>query len=479
MTMIRVLRLPQLIAVVWCLLGTHIVAAAPQEPAPNAARETVSARPEELDARVRSIVDRFEAKGFSGAVLVARDGKVVAECAAGSADLEGAIPNTPVTLFEIASLTKQFTAAAIMRLVQDGRLRLDDPISKHLPGVPENCHAITVEHLLRHTSGIPGSNSRGAGDDLAVVLPTFLAGGPRHEPGTHFEYWNQGYALLSEIVKRVSGRAYMDYCRAALFLPANMTTACFTGDAAPPGATVAVGRSRVGPPRSALEHPYGAYGFQYRGMGGTVCSVQDLFKWDRALAGDAVLNAESKAALFSPGPGNAALGWMVRRDAKGRQVQHHGGAVRGFTCDMRRFPEIDGMIAVLANDDGVRATAIADALERALLGDPPDPAESAQPLDRAGAERLIGTYRSEQGADIEIRIDEAGTVRFRVLMPPDHKEMRAGTVIMDASGQLFLKDEWTAYPLKVTPAAGDAAQTLSLGGPLFRRVVDAESPNAR
>ncbi len=140
----------------------------------------------EVGQHLARIVQRADGLGFSGAVLAARGGKVVVATAVGTADAEGR-PCSPATLFEIASATKQFTAAAVLRLVQDGRLKLDDPIGEHLPGVPETCGAITVRHLLQHTSGMPGTNSMGAGDDLARVLPFFLRGGPRHAPGTHWE----------------------------------------------------------------------------------------------------------------------------------------------------------------------------------------------------------------------------------------------------------------------------------------------------
>lgn len=387
--------------------------------------------------RCRSIVSRFAEDGFTGAVLVARDGAIVAEMAVGHADLEGTVPNTPETLFEIASLTKQFTAAAVLKLVEEGKLRLDDPISKHLPGVPENCRAITIEHLLRHTSGIPGTNSHGHGDDIDVVLPTFLQGGPRHEPGTHWEYWNQGYAIVTEIIARAAGRPYVDYCKEMLFRPAGMTTACFTGDAAPEGAVVATGRSRMGPPRSALEHPYGAYGFQYRGMGGAVCSVRDLWKWDRALRGDGVLNEGSRKELFTQGIGSYALGWMISTDPQGRVVERHGGGVRGFVCDMRRYPDLDGTVIVLANDDRARLLDLVSALERALRDEPPGPEESLKPLPPELADALVGTYRSGRGTLLTVKRQGRATSAMLHFMPPDGPR-RDSRLLVDDKGAIMI-----------------------------------------
>jgi CubicO group peptidase (beta-lactamase class C family) len=172
------------------------------------ARENEKYSNSEVGRCIVEFVERSESGGFSGAVLAARKGAVVASVGVGSADLAGKIPNTPATLFEIASATKQFTAAADPRLVQQGRLELDDSIAVYLPGIPQNCRAITVQQLLQHTSGIPGTNTFGAGDEIEKVLPHFLRGGPKHPPGTHLEYWNQGYALLTEIIAVASGKEY-------------------------------------------------------------------------------------------------------------------------------------------------------------------------------------------------------------------------------------------------------------------------------
>jgi len=418
--------------------------------------------------RVKSIVDRAAAEGFSGAVLVARDGSIVAESGAGFADLGGTVANTPDTLFEIASLTKQFTAAAILRLAQDGSLRLDDPISKHLPGVPESCKSITIEHLLRHTSGIPGTNSQGSGQDLEVVLPLFLKGGPRHEPGTHWEYWNQGYALLSEIVRRSSGRSWSAYCKERLFTPAGLANACFTGDPIPAGATVAMGRSAHGPPRSALEHPYGGDGFQYRGMGGAVCSVRDLWKWDRALCGDTVLNDASRESLFRPGLRSYGLGWFVTRGPGGREVHSHGGSVRGFICDMRRLRDIDGVIIVLSNNDRMPIHALTQALERALRGEAPGPAENLKPLASELAAALAGSFQSDRGTVFSIVRDGAATRAQLHWSPPSGPVTRA-QLHLDAEGKVVILDGSDVIPIELERSGDGAVTAVMLMRERYRR----------
>ena len=357
-------------------------------------------------ARLAEAVDRCAAVGFSGAVLAARGGDVLFAGGVGFADLEGQVPNTANTLFELASATKQFTGAAICELVEQRKLGLDDPISEHLPGVPESCAAITVRHLLQHTSGIPGSNSRGGGDDLAAVVPVFLEGGPQHEVGTHWEYWNQGYALLAGIIERASGDGYGDFCTKALFAKAKMKSTRFTGDDAPRGSVVAVGSSANGAPRSALEHPYGSYGYQYRGMGGAVSNVWDLWRWDRALAGTKVLKEKTKRELFSPGLNDYALGWFVR-EAGGRAVQSHGGSVRGFVCEVKRFPDDDGAVFVLANRDGFPVYRVSGLVEAVLFD--ADHELPPPPLAAAAQAGLVGEYAGPDETRLTIASDGVAT----------------------------------------------------------------------
>lgn len=435
----------------------------------------------EVGERIVEFVRRAEARGFSGAVLAAKGGEVVAAVGVGSADLSGRRSNTPATLFEIASLTKQFTGAAVMRLVQEGKLALDDPIAKHLPGVPENCAAITVEHLLRHTSGIPGSNSQGGGDQIERVLPLFLRGGPAHEPGTRWEYWNQGYAILSEIIARASGKSYTEYCREALFTPAGMRWTCFTGDEAPHGgeggeAAVAVGRSAMGPPRSALEHPYGSYGFQYRGMGGVVTNVWDLWRWDRALHDDEVLSEASKAELFKPGLRGYALGWFVREARRPGEgvVLSHGGGVRGFICEMRRYPEHDAAVIVLCNRDDAPLGFVVEGVERLLFGG--GDADGAGAADGPGAAlralgeetqaALAGRYRDERGNVLVVEADGVATwARIEWAAGPVTRAILG----LDGEGEAVLDDGAERHRLGIERGEGGEAQSITILKMIYRR----------
>ncbi|HEX6960696.1 MAG TPA: serine hydrolase domain-containing protein [Lacipirellula sp.] len=337
--------------------------------------------------------------GFSGAVLAGRNGKVIAAVAVGES---GGKPLEVTTLFEIGSCTKPFTAVAVMKLVEQGKLALDDSIADHLPGVPENCRAITVRHLLQHTSGIPGTNYQGSGTKLAAVLPLFLDGGPRTKPGERHEYWNQGYALLSEVIARASGKSYTAYVRDEIFKPCKMQSSCFTGDRLPKGAVASIGVSTTGRNRGALEHPYGEYGFQYRGMGGLVTNLVDLWRFDRTLAAEKLLTTESIAEMTRPGPEGYALGWRVTRLDSGRTVHYHSGSVRGFLASIRRDPEDDGCLVVLANSDASAPFDLVQSQCEAVMEGREASVELPKQLDPKLIEELAGVYRDEKGRTMTV-----------------------------------------------------------------------------
>lgn len=408
------------------------------------------------------VVNASESLGFSGTVLVADKGKVITACGVGFADLENRQPLESTTLFEIASASKPFTAVAVCKLVESGKLKLDDSISDHLPGVPESCKAITVRHLLQHTSGIPGTNSQGRGDDLAAVLPLFLKGGPTSKPGTHWEYWNQGYALLTEIIARASGKSFVEFCRSEIFAAAKMKSTCFTGDRKPKAATVAVGRSKTGAPRSAFEHPYGSFGFEYRGMGGVVTNLPDLWKFDRALRRNRLLSAENQEVMFTPGLEDYALGWRVgNRD--GHAYQSHSGSVRGFLSDLRRYPDDNASIFLLCNDDASTTYPIMKSLER-LLFDNPKFAMIPKAIPEEQQERLVGTYVSEKNHPLIVEaIGEVtkGRIEWGFAVTHGHLGMNENQKLVFFDGNLS--------ELKLEPEYSGPVQTIHFGKSVYRR----------
>lgn len=350
-----------------------------------------------------------EDAGFRGAVLAAQDGKVIAAVAVGPLGDEKGEELRVDTLFEIASCTKSITAIAVLKLVEDGQLSLNDSITKHLPGIPDSCQGITVRHLLQHTSGIPGTNTKGSGKDLAKVLPTFLKGGPQNPPGENHEYWNQGYSLLSEVIARASGKTYIQYVREAILNPCKMTSTRFTGQRAPRKASVSIGVSAQGANRSALDHPYGEYGFQYRGMGGLVTNLIDLWRLDRTLASEELLDSKSLEEMTRPGKAGYALGWRIKKIDSGAIVHEHTGKVRGFLASIQRNPSSDGCLFVLANSDSSAPfEMVRQGCENLLEGkDPPVYSKpAADPgLDSSLISELVGTYRDKKGRTFTVSLD--------------------------------------------------------------------------
>ena len=302
-----------------------------------------------LEQQFARVAEVAAEKNFSGIVVAEKNGTIVASQSFGFADASAKTPIDSNTLFEIGSVTKPVTALAVMILERKGKLSLEDSISKHLPNVPDNCHGITIRHLLQHTSGIPGTNYGPHSKDVEVITKAYLRGGPRQEPGTRFEYWNQGYALLAAIIAKSTNQSYQDAMQELVLRPAKMNGSCFTGDKPPKGLSVSIGKSTIGADRSALDHPYGDfYGLQYQGMGGLVSNANDMVKFIAALR-------KSKAHLeqmLQPGPdGSYGIGWKIENLNDANQRVFHSGSVRGFLAAISWYPDQKASIIVLANSD--------------------------------------------------------------------------------------------------------------------------------
>jgi CubicO group peptidase (beta-lactamase class C family) len=297
--------------------------------------------------------------GFSGAFLVARGGDVVLHEGYGLADRENDVPYTAATVFDIGSITKQFTAAAILKLEEEGRLQTDDPISRFFPDVPEDKQPITVHHLLTHSAGLVD----GFGHDYEVMsrdslVELALASRLQWEPGTRYGYSNAGYSLLGAIIEIASGQAYEQYLRARLFAPAGMRQ---TGYTMPDwtGAELAVGyrgNRRWGTPLDQRWAPDGPW-WNLRTNGGLLSTLEDLYRWHLALHDDLVLSAASKAKLFAPhvamnteGSRHYGYGWMVSTTSRDTRLVAHTGGNPYFFADFNRFVDEDVVILMASNE---------------------------------------------------------------------------------------------------------------------------------
>lgn len=342
----------------------------------------------DLAEQIKSRVDAAaKDAGFSGAVLVAKDGEVILAHAAGQQDNSAKDELQTTTLFEIASCTKSFTGVAAVLLQQQGRLNLDDSIAEHLPGVPDHCKSITVRHLLQHTSGIPGDTYGPRTSDASAAVAAFLRNAPKSRPGTKHEYWNQGYALLSEVIASASGKSFADFCKEEIFAPVKMTSSRFNGDEAPADRQVAVGKSLQGPKRSALSHPYSdSYDFSYRAMGGMVTNVWDINRFFNVLDGESLLTKESIVEMTTIGKSDYALGWKIQGKDDDLAWWHSGG-VRGFVSVMKYFPNTKSHYIILTNsDDGRAVWPLAQYFDQALKG------QLLGPIDGEMLAKISGTY---------------------------------------------------------------------------------------
>jgi len=284
--------------------------------------------------------------GFWGAVAVGIDGRIAFERGYGLADYD-ARPNAPDTLFEIASVSKQFTAAAVLRLHQDGALDVRGTLGEHFANVPADKSGITILQVLRHTSGL--SPRVGLPYASPATRDEFLQrvweSEPEREPGAGFEYNNAGYALLAALVEVRSGQTFENYCHGALFAPAGLKDTGFIQDDRVDGARAAVRLHKQEVDGTAHDWHWG---WGYRGMGGVVSTVRDLVRWDAALREGTILDNATRAIYYATeGETDHACGWRVGRTDRGTTKIEHGGAVAGFFSQYSRFPEDRGLVIVV------------------------------------------------------------------------------------------------------------------------------------
>ncbi|MCI0585331.1 MAG: beta-lactamase family protein [Planctomycetes bacterium] len=365
-------------------------------------------------AEVGAYLARAAAFGFSGQVLVAEKGQVVVDACFGSIDGERGAPILPDSPFNVASFTKQFTAAAVLRLEADGKLRVDDPIGRLLPGVPEEKAGITIHHLLTHTAGLRRDSIRPSDPALSTrdeTVKRVLASPLRSKPGERFAYSNDGYRLLAAIVEKVSGQTYRDFVAERLFGPAGMRNTSTYDDPRWAGAAVATGFDEW--------HSLGSFrdwtaGWHRLGSGGIVSTARDLYAWHLALAGDRVLPPAARARMFAkqtPAEDGASYGYgaFLKETKDGKPLVFHGGDNAGYHSEVRWYPQDDRVLLLLTNRDrfgidggAVEKRVVADAIAGILSG-----ADVARPpatvsMPEADLRRFEGEYRFDDSSTARV-----------------------------------------------------------------------------
>jgi CubicO group peptidase (beta-lactamase class C family) len=332
-----------------------------------------------LGAQLDGFLSRLAAYGYSGSVLVAKGGRILLHEGYGLADRAARRPYTPETLFDIASIAKQFTAAAILKLEMEGKLKVEDPLGKFFPGAPPEKAAITLHQILTHTSGLRDTfgdeyEPITRGELLRRVFASQLLG----RPGRRYRYSNGGYSVLAAVVEVASGESYDDYLRSRLFTPAGMR---HTGFRVSPAdrARLAHGYGAGGDWGTPLDHPWAADGpyWELRGNGGILSTTGDLYRWHLALQGNRVLSAPERAKYVTPyvSEGRWAhteygYGWSIGKSPTGKTEISHIGGNGYFEADFRRYVGDDAVIILSGNSVDFSALAIGDHLENRLFGLP-------------------------------------------------------------------------------------------------------------
>jgi CubicO group peptidase (beta-lactamase class C family) len=360
----------------------------------------------DLTPQVDRVFDTWTSATPGCAVGVAVGGKTVVARAYGMADLEHDVRNTPETIFEAGSVSKQFTAAAILLLARDGKLSLDDPVRKHVPELPDYAQPLTIRHMLTHTSGLRDWGSVAA-----------IAGWPRTSrvythahvldivsrqrslnftPGERYSYSNTGYNLAAVIVSRVSGMPFVEFTRQRLFEPFGMTHTSWRDD---------YGRIVKG---RAMSYTPDGQGFRtlmpfenVHGNGGLLTTVGDLLKWNEHLsnpgAADAALVAEQqRPGRFNDGRTHGyALGLMVGEHQGVREVAH-SGSTAGYRAHLARYPEAQVSVAVLCNASNAEATTYLETVADLYLGGrlKPSSVKATHTLSAQELDAIAGPYRN-------------------------------------------------------------------------------------
>jgi CubicO group peptidase (beta-lactamase class C family) len=326
----------------------------------------------------RFITDTMRVLGAPGAaVCVIRDGRVVWSHAFGLADLEQGVPVTGATRFRIGSVSKALTSVAVGRLVEAGRLDLDSPVQRYVPGFPLKRYPITVRQVAGHLAGIrhylPGEfENREHYPTLTAGLAIFSADSLLFEPGTQFSYSSYGYNLLGAVIEGASGRSYLEYMAEAVLRPAGMS---HTSPEHPDSIIPGRGRyyTRVDSTGPIVNAPFVDNTYKLP-SGGYLSTAEDLARFgDRLLRGE-LLRRETVELLWTSmrtAEGTATdygIGWTVERDSLGRRrVRHSGGSIGG-TAHLIIYPDDRLVVAVLVNSDYTFSNAIPRYAEPFLAG---------------------------------------------------------------------------------------------------------------
>jgi CubicO group peptidase (beta-lactamase class C family) len=439
------------------------------------------------DRAFEKVVKAYVAPAPGCAAAVALNGDVVFEKAFGLADLEHNVPNTTQTIFESGSVAKQFTAAALVLLQQDGKLSLDDPVRKYIPELPDYGAPLTIRHLLNHTAGLRDWGTvmslTGAGRGDRVITMDLAFDVITHQraldftPGSEYSYSNSGYNLAAIIIERVSKQKYPAFIEERLFKPLGMKNSSWRDDyqRIVPGRAQAYSRQGNGPWR--LNMPF----MNVYGNGGMLTTVGDWMKWNamldsQSLGAPLVTALETRGVLNDGRKIAYALGLTVDT-YKGLKDVSHGGATAGYQTFLARYPDNKVSVGVMCNGTSPSAGGIAANITDEIFGPFPETTKTeAAKVSEDELKKFVGIWRNEKThtpARFAIqngvsrwsgaRLVPMGGGQFTVgdnqlkfTLDKDGKPMFAETVDSDGEVRRFIAEkEWTPTAEDLASFKGD------------------------
>jgi CubicO group peptidase (beta-lactamase class C family) len=367
----------------------------------------------------RVLSEAFPDDAPGATVLVVHKGDVVFRKGYGLADLELGVPMEPTHVLRIGSMTKQFTAVAILQLVEAGKLRLDDEITRYVPDYPVGDNKVTLFQLLTHTAGIPSIEAQPEWlqawrQDMTVTqLLAFTRDKPLDfTPGTDWKYSNTGYFLLGAVIEKVSGQSYADYIQSHIFTPADMSSSCYGSESRVirqrvPGYSRA-GKVWVNAPYFSMTQPFSA--------GGLLSSVDDLWKWEQALATGKLVSpallaeAYSQVQLPDGRKSGYGFGWEIGTLGKHSTIQH-GGGIQGFSSYELQIADAGFYVAILCNSDSpaVAPQKLAVQMARLALKEP-EHATAHKVVPKLELNDYVGLYRVNADATLTITLENGKLV---------------------------------------------------------------------
>jgi CubicO group peptidase (beta-lactamase class C family) len=373
------MRKTSFVVTVWLLtvLAGGLPIAAHAQPTPT----IVGAPPAALDAAsLEKKVDELIAaharvNGFSGSVLIARDGKPLVAKGYGYANIEWEIPNTTRTKFRVGSITKQFTSMLIMQLREQGKVKLEDSVCAYVTPCPDAWKRVTIHHLLTHTSGIPTYTGIASWQRENMVPKTidqmvaiFRDLPLQWVPGEKYAYNNSGYFVLGVVIEKITGKKYEQALQEMILSPLGLSDTGYDWSSTiiTRRASGYTGRGTEikNAPALDMQQPYAA--------GSLYSTAEDLLKWDQALYTDKLLPEAAKQIMWTPFKNDYAYGWNIGQPSAtafgGHRRIAHGGGINGFSTVIVRLPDPKVTIIVLSNNTSANASAIGGALGALYFG---------------------------------------------------------------------------------------------------------------